>query len=128
MRPTHIPNPHKLRALLVYSHRPTADALAELFAVCGQDVMVAYEKTTACGLARWHRPNVVFLDLRSHGEEMACWMREQSELQDTALVAITAPDGEAALCATAHCFAHYLVEPVDPIQVQALLKKLKTPR
>lgn len=119
MRPTHLPHPEKLRALLVYANRLTADTLAELFAACGQEVLVACDGTTACEMARTHRPEVVFLDLRMHGKET-----RQLEFADAALVAITAPEGEAALGAK-HGFVHYLVEPVDPVQVQALLKKLE---
>ena len=113
----------------MYGHQQTAETLRELFAAFGQKVMVAYEEETACDLARKHRPDVVLLDLRMHGEEVARRLRQQTELEDTALVAITSPEREeAALRSVAHGFVHYLVEPVDPVQVQALLKKLNTPR
>lgn len=129
MRSTHIPNPNKLRALVVHGHRETADSLGELLAVCGQDVLVVYEQKTVCDLARLHRPDVVLLDLRMHGQEMARLLREQPTLHDTALVAITGPSQEEmALGSARHGFSHFLVEPVDPVQVQALLKKLKNPR
>jgi len=128
MRPTHLPNPHKLRALIVYSHRQTADTLGQLFVACGQEVLVAYEGTTACDLARTHRPDVVLLDLRMQDEEVAWYLRRQTDLLGTALVAIAAPGGEAALRLADQAFSHYLIEPVDPAQVLALLKKLKIPR
>ncbi len=129
MRPTHLPNPHKLRALLVCSHRQTADTLGELFAACGQNVLVAYEESAAVDLAQTHRPDMVLVDLRGHGPEVAQRLRRQSALLDTALVAITTAGREEAILRSAECgFTHYLVEPVDPAQVQALLKKLKTPR
>jgi CheY-like chemotaxis protein len=123
MRPTHLPNPHKLRTLIVYGHRQTADALGELFAACGQEVMVAYEETSACALARTHRPEMVLVDLRLHTEEMDQRLRQQN----STLVAITETGGETALRSSNHGFAHYLVEPIDPSQVRALLKKLTIP-
>ncbi len=129
MRPTHLPNPHKLRALIVYGDQETAETLRELFAACGQEVLVASEEATACDLARTYRPDVVLLDLRMDGEEAARRLRQQTELQDIALVAITsAGREEATLRSTEHGFVHYLVEPVDPVQVQALLKKLHIAR
>lgn len=112
----------------MYGNHQTADTLGELLAACGQEVLVAYAETTACDLARTHRPDVVFLDLRIHSGEVVQRLRQLPELQDTALVAITAPGGEAALRLTECGFAHYLVEPIDPLQVQALMKRLKTPR
>jgi CheY-like chemotaxis protein len=129
MRPTHLPNPHNFRALIAYGDQQTAETLRELLAACGQEVLVASEEETACDLSRRHRPDVVLLDLRMHDEDVAQRLRKQTELQDIALVAITSPEREeAALRSTEHGFVHYLVEPVDPVQVQALLKKLHTPR
>ena len=61
-------------------------------------------------------------------EEVVQRLRQLPPLQDTAMVAITTPGGEATFRSTEHGFAHYLVEPVDPLQVQALLKKLRIPR
>jgi CheY-like chemotaxis protein len=123
MRPTHLPNPHKLRTLIVYGHRQTADTLGTMFAACGQDVLVAYDGPFGCDLARILRPEVVLLDLRLYDEELG----RQLLRQGGTLVAIAASDGEKAL-RSSHAFAHYLVEPVDPSQVQALLKKLNTPK
>ncbi|OAI54066.1 hypothetical protein AYO44_15530 [Planctomycetaceae bacterium SCGC AG-212-F19] len=129
MPPTPLPKPEKLRALVLYGHRQTADTLGELLAVCGQDVHVAYDGAMACGLARKHRPDVVLLDLRMYGLDVGRWLRQQPEFRDTALVAIIEPEQEeAGLCTREHGFTHYLVEPVDPVQVQVLVKKLKNPR
>lgn len=128
MRPTHLPNPHKLRALIVDGHRQTADTLGQLFVACGQEVLVAYEGTTACDLARTHQPDVVLLDLRTQDEEVVRYFRQRTDLLGTALVAVTVPGEEAALRLADHGFTHYLIEPVDPAQVQALLKKLTIPR
>ena len=123
-----MPKPDQLRALMVYGHRPTADMLGQLFAMCGQEVVVAYDGAVACELARQMRADLVLLDLRTRGREVAQQLRAQPELQHTALVAITEPGGEeAAFHSAEHGFAHYLVEPIDPIQVQVLLKKLKAP-
>jgi DNA-binding response OmpR family regulator len=124
MRPTHIPNPHKLRTLLIHGHRPTADTLGQLFTACGQEVLVAYDGPFACDLARILRPEVVLLDLRLSDEETSRRLRQYG----TTLVAITTADGEEAFRSSGHDFAHYLVEPIDPIQVEALLKKLARPR
>jgi hypothetical protein len=129
MRATHLPNPHKLRTLLLYGHRQTADTLGQLLAVCGQEVLVAYEGSTACDLAPSYRPDVIFLDLQTEGEEVARRLRDYPELRDTALVAITGGgQEEAAVAAEENTFTHYLVEPVDPAQVLGLLKKLRTHR
>jgi CheY-like chemotaxis protein len=120
MRATHLPNPHKLRALLVYANRQTADTLAELFAACGQEVLVANGEATACELAWKHRPEVVFWDLRVYGDEV-----RRLAFRDAAVVAITSAGREPTLQPAEGGFMHYLVEPIDPIQVQALLKKLE---
>lgn len=119
MRPTHLPNPHKLRGLLVYANPETAGTLAELFTACGQEIRVACDETTACEMARTYRPDVVFLDLRMRHDI------ERPELRDAALVAIASPGEETALRTAEHPFVHYLIEPVDPVQVQALVKKLE---
>ncbi len=118
MRPTHLPHPEKLRALLVYANPEAAETLADLFAACGQEIRVACDRATACELARTHRPEVVFWDLRLH-EDIP-----PPEWGGAALVAITSPGGESVVRELPHGFVHYLVEPVDPAQVHALLKKL----
>jgi DNA-binding response OmpR family regulator len=120
-----MPQPQKLRVLIVYGDRETADDLGQLFAACGQNVLVAYEETTAYVLARTQRPDLVVLDLRLHDEAMGSRLRRQIDVRGAALVAVAVE--EPAADSTDHGFAHYLIEPVDPIQVQTLLKKLHSP-
>jgi CheY-like chemotaxis protein len=91
------------------------------------DGVVDRECPPGSRFAEGHQPDVVLLDLRTQDEEVVQYFRQRTDL-GTALVAVTVPGEEAALRLADHGFTHYLIEPVDPAQVQALLKKLTIPR
>lgn len=122
MRSTHLPNPAKLCALLVYPNQQTADTLAKLFSACGQQVLVACDGATACKLAQTHQLDLVIWDTRLRT------VYQRLNLKEATFVAITSSEAEFARGWTENDFVHYLVEPIDPVQVQALLSKLKRDR
>ncbi len=118
-----------LRVLVLDDNCDAADSLGQLMALWGHEPIVAYGSQTAVELARIYRPDVALLDLavpHLNGFEVAVLLRQQSESKDVVLIAVTGYDGPDLRRRSLTCgFAHYLVKPVDPDELQALLDRLK---
>ena len=84
--------PPSRRILVVDDNRSNTASLGVLLRALGQDVDTAYDGLTALELARRHRPDVVLLDIGlpgMDGYEVARRCREQKDLEQTMLVAMT---------------------------------------
>ena len=114
-----------LRVLVVDDCRDTADSAAELVRLWGHDVRRAYAGGEAVAVAVAYRPDVMLVDLGMRGVdgcEVARRARGLPGLGDALLIAVTgyAGDGLRRLAAAAG-FDFFLVKPVDPTTLEALL-------
>ena len=116
------------RVLVVDDNRDSADSLATLLRLFGNDVRTAYEGRQALAVAGAYRPGVVLLDLGLpglNGYEVARQLRTIPGLDRAVLVALTGFGTAEDLRQTqAAGFAHHLVKPVDFDALQRLLASL----
>lgn len=116
------------RMLIVDDNRDAADSLALLLDLWGYAPRVAYDGPTALDLIRRECPDALLLDLGLPGVDgfqLAAAVRGQPDCTDAPLIAVTGY-GTPAYRARARAagFDHFLVKPVDPIGLQALLGEL----
>ena len=78
--------------LIVDDSHDSANTLCSLFSAHGYETHVAYDGTTALEAAKDHLPDVILLDLgmpRLDGVHLARFIREDEQLKDKVLIAIT---------------------------------------
>ena len=113
------------RVLVVDDNVDQADTTAVLLRVSGHDVRVAYSGPAALEVAVEYRPDLALLDIGlpgMDGYEVARWLRQQPSLQHTVLVAVTGYGQESDREQSREAgFAHHLVKPVRPEDLQAVL-------
>lgn len=114
-----------LRVLVVDDCHDTTDSTAELIVVWGHDARRAYAGADAPGLAAEYRPDVLLVDLAMPvvgGCEVARRVRRLPGLGRVLLVAVTGyPDADNRRRAADAGFDFYMVKPVDPATLEALL-------
>jgi len=114
-----------LRVLIVDDSRDSADSLSMLVKLWEHDARVAYSGEAALQLAATYQPNVVLLDLampKMDGCRLARQLRRQERFKDTLLVATTGYGDEAYRLLGAEAgLDQYLVKPIEPATVEALL-------
>ncbi len=121
-----------LRVLVVDDNTSSADTMAMLVQQLGHEVRTVYDgpKTLATAIA--YRPNVVLLDIGlpgMNGYELATLMRQEPDLQNIILVAVTGYGQESdRQHAQAAGFDHYLVKPADFTQVEQILAAVAQPK
>lgn len=103
-----------------------ADSMADLLEVWGYDAAARYDGAAALAAVRGRRPAVVLLDIGMPGMdgfEFVTLFRDLPGCGTTPLVAVT---GYETLTAQtwASGIDHYLVKPVDPGVLRALLLRL----
>lgn len=113
------------KILIIDDNTAAADMLAALLRLDGHHVASAYDGETGLALARKVVPDVVLLDLRMpgwDGYETARRLRGDALTARTALIALTglARPADRELAQNA-MFDDYLVKPVDPGQLRAVL-------
>jgi DNA-binding response OmpR family regulator len=114
-----------LRILIVDDNQDSAESLASLLSIHGNDVCTAYEGLQALEVAEDYRPEVILLDLGLpgiNGFEIAKQMRLSPVLAGTTIVAITGfgTENDRRLSRDAG-FDYHLVKPVDFTMLQRLL-------
>jgi signal transduction histidine kinase/ActR/RegA family two-component response regulator len=113
------------RILLVEDNVDSADALAELLRLWGNEVEVVHDGATAVERACETRPDVVLLDIGlpgMDGYQVAGRLRSHHHLRDALLVALTGYGQETDRRRSAAAgFDHHLVKPVDLGELQRLL-------
>ncbi len=117
----------RLRILIVDDNRDSAESLASLLRIHGNDVCTAYEGLQALAVAEDYHPEVILLDLGLpgiNGFEVAKQMRLSPVLADTTIVAITGfgTENDRRLSRDAG-FDYHLVKPVDFTILQRLLEQ-----
>jgi PAS domain S-box-containing protein len=117
-----------LRIMIVDDNADAAQMLAMFLETMGHEVLVEYGARQALEQAHAKRPDVCLLDIglpEIDGNELAQQILAQPETAKTVLIAVTGygqeHDRRTALAAG---FRHYLVKPVDPEQLLALLADL----
>ena len=130
-RPARAPSPgHRL--LVVDDNQDSAKSLAMLLRLLGTRRPGRPQWLPALELAAIHRPDMVFLDIGMpvmDGYEVACRIRQQPELKNTVLAALTGWGQQEDRRRTAEAgFDHHLVKPLEPKLLEGLLAILKSPR
>ena len=119
-----------LRVLVVEDHADTAASLAALLRLEGHIVDVAPDGATALQIAHQLPPDVALLDIGLpgiDGHQVAKQLREQRNDKRPLLVATTGHgSNEDRLLSDAAGIDLHLVKPVNPEQLQALLKRFET--
>ena len=111
--------------MIVNDNRDSAESLASLLRILGNDVCTAYEGLQALAVAENYRPEVILLDLGLpgiNGFEVAKQMRLSPVLAGTTIVAITGfgTENDRRLSRDAG-FDYHLVKPVNFTILQRLL-------
>lgn len=126
-RPTQI----RHRILVVDDNRDSADTLAMLLSVMGNEVRTAYGGEQALEAAEDLRPDVVLLDVEMpgiDGHETCRRMREQAWGRTAFMVALTGWGQETDRQRTREAgFDHHMVKPIDPDALEAQLSSLPAP-
>ena len=114
-----------LRVLVVDDCRDTTDSTAELVGLWGHDARRAYGGADALQVAAEYRPDVLLVDLAMPGVDgyaVARRARSLPGLHGALVIAVTGyMDAEHRRRAAAAGFDFYVVKPVDPKTLEALL-------
>jgi PAS domain S-box-containing protein len=120
--------PSGRRVLVVDDNRDSAESLALLLRLFGNDVRTAHDGRQGLVVAETYRPDVVLLDIGLpglNGYEVARQLRERPKLAGVVLVALTGfGTEEDRRQARAAGFDHHMVKPVDLDALQELLVSL----
>jgi CheY-like chemotaxis protein len=118
-----------LRVLVVDDNTDAADSLGLLVRLWGHDARVAYDGAGVLETAAAYRPDAILLDIglpRVDGYSLARQLRQRPDLGGIRLIAVTGyADPEHRARSTEAGFDHYLVKPVDPAELEALLRTLR---
>ena len=116
-----------LRVLMVDDSDDGATSLALLLQVWGHTTRIAHDGPQAIEAAREFRPDIVFLDIGlpvMDGYEVCRRLRDNPDLSRTIFVALTGWGGEEDKKRAQDAgFAFHLVKPVNPDQIEDVLKK-----
>jgi len=117
----------RLRVLVVDDRVDTAEGMAEILRLSGDDAWVAHNGEEALAAAREHRPEVMLLDIGlpgMDGYELASRLRGEECGRGAVLIAVTGyGDEEARLRSAKAGFNHHLVKPVDLDALLALINR-----
>ena len=126
-RPERSSTSSTLRVLLVDDSDDGATSLALLLQVWGHTTRIADDGPQAIEAAREFRPDLVFLDIGlpvMDGYEVCRRLRDNPDLSRTIFVALTGWGGEEDKKRAQDAgFAFHLVKPVNPDQIEDVLKK-----
>jgi len=126
-RPERSSTSSTLRVLMVDDSDDGATSLALLLQVWGHTTRIAHDGPQAIEAAREFRPDLVFLDIGlpvMDGYEVCRRLRDNPDLSRTIFVALTGWGGEEDKKRAQDAgFAFHLVKPVDPDQIEDVLKK-----
>ena len=119
-----------LRILVVDDYIDAADGLAIYLAKHGYMVRTAHDGLAALTAAADFAPQVILLDIglpKLDGFRVAEQIRQQLSLQSVCLIAVTGFGRDEDMRAANNAgFDHFLVKPIDPAQLLAILKSLVT--
>jgi CheY-like chemotaxis protein len=122
------PQPRRRRILVVDDSPDAAAVLALMLRVEGHDVRTASDGLTAVREAHADPPDVVICDIAMPGMDgyaVARRLREMPALHRTTLLAMTGfGHDEDRWQSQAAGFAYHLVKPIDPAELEELLRTL----
>jgi PAS domain S-box-containing protein len=117
------------RVLVVDDNRDSADSLATLLRLVGNDVRTAYDGRQALEVAAQYRPEMVLLDIGlpvMNGYEVARQLRTEPAYGHPVLTALTGYSSEEdRRRSLAAGFDHHMVKPVDFAALQEVLASLE---
>ena len=121
----HAPLPPQLRVLVVDDNVDTVLSFSMLLQAAGHEVRTAHDGLTAVQISLDYRPDVMLLDIGLpglNGYEVAKRVREQPQLRDVVLVALTGygQDSDRATSLQAG-FNHHMVKPASFEQIKQIL-------
>jgi PAS domain S-box-containing protein len=115
------------RILIVDDLKDSADSLARLMRLRGQDVATAYDGEEALKVAETMRPEVILLDIgmpKMNGYEVCRQLRRQPWGREILVIAVTGWGQEEDRRRTEEAgFDHHLVKPVEPAALMKLVSK-----
>lgn len=119
---------HAKRVLVVDDNKDAADSLSRVLTAYGHETRSVYTGSSALEVAETFKPDTILLDLglpTLDGYEVARQIRENSQLSDTQLIAVTG-FGQQRDFERSHAvgFDAHFVKPVDPAVIQDLLTKV----
>ena len=114
---------------MVEDNRDAADSMAMLLRLCDFEIRVALDGPAALKEAETNPPNAVLLDIGLpgiDGSEVARKLRRQARTKRALIIAITGfgREEDQQLSIAAGIDLH-LVKPVDPLHLEAILKKFE---
>jgi CheY-like chemotaxis protein len=116
------------RVLVTDDNRDQAESMAMLIQLMGHDVRTAFDGPQALETALVFVPDIALIDIGMpgmDGNEIARRFKAQPTLRDTILVAVTGWAQEKDRQRTREAgFAHHLVKPADPAEIQAIVESL----
>lgn len=117
---------HLLRVLIIDDNADSATGLALCLESQGYDLQVCNAGKEGIVAARGYRPDVVLLDIGLpdiDGYEVARRLRQDPQLVDVCIIAMTGYSGEADRKRAEQAgFNHYLVKPVELVKLLTLLE------
>jgi PAS domain S-box-containing protein len=132
-RPTETERPEKARRILVVDDNVDgAQSLSAMLKLMGHDTALAHDGISALETAYSYRPDMVLLDIglpRLNGYEVARRLRQEPQLRDVVLVAVTGWGQEEDRRRSREAgFDHHLTKPPDPAAIAQLLASLRPSR
>lgn len=122
----------RCRILVVDDNMDSAESMATLLKLDGHDVRVAYDGLAAVESALAFRPQLVLLDIGlpgMDGYEVARRLRLSNETKDIFLIALTGYGRtEDRVRSLTSGFNYHITKPVDPGELDMIIKKLTTGR
>jgi CheY-like chemotaxis protein len=120
-----------LRILIVDDNVDTANGMARLLKLLGNDVRVAHDGFSAIEAARVLRPEFILLDIGlpgMDGYQVASKLRDEECSQDSIIIAVSGYGQDEDRRRTAEAgFDHHLVKPVDFDSLISLIGQLSSP-
>lgn len=123
-----VPLPRGWRILVVDDYKDTAEALTVLLQISGNECFTAYSGEECLSLARFHRPEIILLDLNMpdmDGFETCRLVKEEPWSKHVKIIAITGVDENMKrLHMQESGFDAHIIKPVDPEELAILLFSL----
>jgi len=116
------------RVLVVDDQVDVAQSLKELLSLLGQDTHIAYNGPDALQAAKDFKPELIFLDIGLPGMtgfDVARTLRAHEETPKPRLIAVTGWGDEHNISLAREAgFDRHLTKPVDPLEIERVLKTL----
>jgi CheY-like chemotaxis protein len=122
-----IPFPRGWRFLVIDDFKDTAEMLCTLLRISGNECHAAHSGAEGLAMARFHRPEVILLDINMSpldGYAVCKEIRSEFWSKHVKIIAFTGNITEIARITQHPGFDAFLVKPIDPEELAALLFRL----